>query len=66
MSYSIGSEVSDLEEEKSEVGRVWGEGAGMGGIRGWERGGVGGDIREVASDDAVSAVSPAIVIDCMQ
>ena len=25
-----------------------------------------GGIREVASDDAVSAVSPAIVIDCMQ
>ena len=49
-----------MEEEKSEVGRVWGEGAGMGGIRGW------GGIREVAADDAVSAVSPAIVIDCMQ
>ena len=37
-SYSIGSEVSALEEEKSEVGRVWGEGAGMGGIRGWDGG----------------------------
>ena len=53
-----------MEEEKSEVGRVWGEGAGMGGIRGWEGGWMG--IREVAADDAVSAVSPAIVIDCMQ
>ena len=30
------------------------------------RGGCGLGIREVAADDAVSAVSPAIVIDCMQ